>query len=446
MNWKQPGGNGASRTARRRPASSPIWPAPSSSSASICPSQAASRFPQQLPLRAAKAVHDLQELLKRWYSFYDGYLPDFTWWLKKPYDDSSKQLDEYAKYLREEVAHVTGKEEDPLVGEPIGAEALAAGIRREWLPYTADELIAIGEREFAFGEEEMKKAAKEMKLGDDWKAALARVKADYVPPGQQDELVARIAREATNFVTRRDLVTVPRLCEESWGLTMISPETLRTIPYAAYNGRQMMVAYASAEMKLDDKLMVMRGNNRHFTRLVIPHELIPGHHLQIYYQARIPERPFTTPFYVEGWALYWELRLWDLGWAQTPEDRIGMLFWRMTRAARVILTLKYHLGRMTPDEMVAFLMDRVGHEKLGARGEVRRFIQAEPLYQVGYLIGGRQILALHDEMTGPGKLSERAFHDAVLKQGPMPIELLRAALKGTPLPKDAKPEWRFAKP
>ncbi len=100
---------------------------------------------------------------------------------------------------------------------------------------------------------------------------------------------------------------------------------------------------------------------------------------------------------------------------------------------------------MTPDEMVAFLTDRVGHEKFGARGEVRRFIQAEPLYQVGYLIGGRQILALHDEMVGPGKLSERQFHDAVLKQGPMPIELLRAALTGTKLPKDAKPSWRFAK-
>ena len=285
-----------------------------------------------------------------------------------------------------------------------------------------------------------------MKLGDDWKAALARVKADYVPPGQQDELVARIAREATDFVKRRDLVTVPRLCEESWGLTMISPETLKTIPYAAYNGRQMMVAYANGEMKQDDKLMVMRGNNRHFTRLVIPHELIPGHHLQGYYASRGPERPFSTPFYVEGWALYWELRLWDLGWAQTPEDRIGMLFWRMTRSARVILTLKYHLGRMTPEEMVAFLIDRVGHEKLGARGEVRRFIQAEPLYQVGYLIGGRQILALHDEMVGPGKLSERQFHDAVLKQGCMPIELLRAALRGIPLPKDAKPSWRFAKP
>ena len=68
----------------------------------------------------------------------------------------------------------------------------------------------------------------------------------------------------------------------------------------------MMVAYANGEMKQDDKLMVMRGNNRHFTRLVIPHELIPGHHLQGYYAARGPQRPFSTSFYVEGWALYWE--------------------------------------------------------------------------------------------------------------------------------------------
>ena len=396
-------------------------------------------------LRAAGTLRELQEVLKRWYSFYDGYQPDFSWWLKKPQEDASKQLDDYGKYLREKIAGLQGKDEDPLVGEPIGAEALAAGMRHEWLPYTAEELIAVGEQEFAWCEGEMKKAAREMKLGDDWKAALARVKADYVPPGQQDELAGRIAREATAFVKRRDLVTVPPLCEESWSLTMIAPEMLKTVPYAAYNGRQVMVAYANGAMQQDDKLMVMRGNNRHFTRLCVPHELIPGHHLQGYYAARGPRRPFATPFYVEGWALYWECRLWDLGWARTPEDRIGMLFWRMTRAARVILTLKYHLGRMTPDEMVTFLIDRVGHEKLGARGEVRRFIQAEPLYQVGYLIGGRQLLALHDEMVGPGKLNERQFHDAVLRQGAMPIELLRAVLMGTALPKDAKPSWRFAK-
>jgi len=414
------------------------------------PKSADKKTTAAIALHAANEVRSLQDVLKRWYAFYDGYQPDFAWWVKKPYDDATKQLDDYAKQLREEIAGQKEKEDNPLVGEPIGADALAAAIRRQWLPYTADELIAIAERDFAWSETEMKKAAREMggapalRVDDDWKAALSRVKADFVPPGQQDALVAGIARESIAFVKRRDLVTVPQLCEESWGLTMISPETLRVIPYAAYNGRQMMVAYANAELKQADKLMVMEGNNRHFTRLVIPHELIPGHHLQQYYESRGSQRPFSTPFYVEGWALYWELRYWDLGWARTPENRIGMLFWRMTRAARVFLTLKYHLGRMTPDEMVAYLTDRVGHEKFGARSEVRRFISAEPLYQAAYLIGGRQLLALHGEMTGQGKLSERRFHDAVLKQGPMPIELLRAALTGTKLPKNAKPSWRFA--
>ncbi len=180
----------------------------------------------------------LQDTFKRWYSFYDGYQPDFAWWVKKPYDDAAKQLDDYAKQLREEIAGQKNKDDDPLVGEPIGPDALAGEIRRQWLPYTADELIAIGEREFAWCEQEMKKASREMNLGDDWKAALARVKADFVPPGEQDELVANIARESIAFVKQRDLVTVPPLCEESWGLTMISPETLQVIPYAAYNGRR----------------------------------------------------------------------------------------------------------------------------------------------------------------------------------------------------------------
>src|SRR5512145_2684988 len=138
----------------------------------------------------------------------------------------------------------------------------------------------------------------------------------------------------------------------------------------------MLVAYAKDEMSQEDKQMVMQGNNRHFTRIVTAHELIPGHHLQALSSAR--HRPyrsaFSTPFYVEGWPLYWEMRLWDLDYGQTPEDRIGMLFWRMHRSARIIVSLKFHLGRIKPEEMVKFLVERVGHEKFGATSEVRRFI------------------------------------------------------------------------
>ena len=235
------------------------------------------------------------------------------------------------------------------------------------------------------------------------------------------------------------------MCRESWRLAMVSPEGLKTLPYAAYGGRDMLVAYANAALDQDEKLMVMRGNNRHFMRLVTPHELIPGHHLQGFFGQRYNthRQLFGTPFYVEGWALYWELRLFDLGWAQTPEDRIGMLFWRMHRAARILVTLRYQLGKMTPAEMIEFLVQRVGHERLGATSEVRRFLTAEPLYQAGYLLGGLQLYSLNKELVGGGKMSETQFHGAVLRQNTIPIELLRASLLGLPLSRESKPGWKF---
>ncbi|MFA7003060.1 MAG: DUF885 family protein [Verrucomicrobiia bacterium] len=399
-----------------------------------------------LARRAAGAVAELRGALKKWFSFYDGYQPDFQWWVKKPYEEADKLLEDYAKFLREEVAGLKGKDEDPLVGDPIGADAVAEAIRFEFLPYTAEELIAIGERQMAWGEREMKAAARQMGCGDDWKAALAKVKADFVPPGQQDDFIGKTAREAIAFVKKHKFATVPPLCEETWRLTMMSPETMKTIPYAAYGGQNMMVAYAKDEMKQEDKLMVMSRNNRAFTHLTTAHELIPGHHLQNFQAARhnTHRRVFGTPFYVEGWALYCELRFWDLGWARAPQERIGMLFWRMNRAARIIVSLKFHLGQMKPAEMVEFLVNRVGHEKLGATSEVRRFVIAPPLYQAGYMLGGLQLRALHDEMVRPGKLTEQKFNDAVLMENAMPIELLRAALLKLPLARDMQPSWKFA--
>ncbi len=59
-------------------------------------------------------------------------------------------------------------------------------------------------------------------------------------------------------------------------------------------------------------------------------------------------RLFSTPFWGEGWALYWELLLWDKGFARSPENRVGMLFWRMHRCARIIFSLSFHLEKMTP--------------------------------------------------------------------------------------------------
>ena len=399
-----------------------------------------------LARRAASAIGEVRGTLKTWYTFYDGYQPDFSWWLKKPYDEANAALEGYAKLLKEDIAELKGKDEDPLLGDAIGRDALLRDLAVEMIPYTPEELIAIGEKEFAWCEAEMKKAAQQMGE-DDWKTALAKVKSHYVPPGQQDELVAQCARDAIAFVKTNHLVTVPPECEEVWRLTMISPEGQKTLPYAAYGGQSVMVAYAKDEMKHDDKLMAMRGNNRHYTRIVTAHELIPGHHLQNFVAARNREYRalFSTPFLVEGWSLYWETRLWELDYARTPEDKIGMLFWRMHRCARIIVSLKFHLGQMQPKEMVNFLVERVGHEKLGATSEVRRFIAGgySPLYQCGYMMGGLQLRALRQEIVGAGKMSDQEFNDTVLTYNTMPIELIRAGMLNLPLARDTKSSWRF---
>lgn len=398
-------------------------------------------------LRCAEVVDELRESLKRWFENYNGFVPEFGWWVDQPHDQLAKGLENYGKFLREEVAGIKGKDEDPLLGRAIGADLLKRQLGFEFIPYSPEELIAIAEREFAWCEARMKETAKEMKLGDDWKKALARTKAQFVKPGEQEALVREEGREAIAFVKSHELVGVPPDCEEWWGTRMLSPKEQKQIPYAAYSGHDMLVAYASEDMKHEDKLMSMRGNSRPFMHNVVPHELIPGHHLQNFMAARHRpyRRMFSTPFFVEGWALYWEMRLWDLGYHKTPEEKIGALFWRMHRCARIIVTLKFHLGQMKPDEMVKFLTDRVGHEKFGATSEVRRFIKGDysPLYQCGYMLGGMQLRALHQELTTDGKMSEQQFHDAVLELGPVPVELIRATMKDLPLNATYTAQWRF---
>jgi uncharacterized protein (DUF885 family) len=350
--------------------------------------------------------------------------------------------------LREKVAGVKDGADGPPVGDPIGEEALKAELAHEMVPYAPEEILAIAEREFAWCRAEAKKAAQEMGLGEDWKKALEKVKAEGVEPGKQDELVAAQAKEAIEFVRSRDLVTIPELCRDTWTLHMIPEGAQRFTPYAYYSGDGMGVAYPSSDMDHGRKLESMRGNNEHFSRIVTPHELIPGHHLERFQASR--NRPyrsmFRTPFLVEGWALYWEMRLWDLGWAKSPEDRIGMLFWRMHRCARIVVSVKFHLGHMTPEQMIDFLVQEVGHEKDGATSEVRRYVSGGygPLYQAAYMLGGLQLRALHRELVGGKKMTEREFHDGVLRQNAIPVRMIAAALRGESVPRNGASPWKFA--
>src|SRR5205085_5927608 len=283
--------------------------------------------------------------------------------------------------------------------------------------------------------------------GDDWKKALEKVKTMHVGPGEQPELIRSLAEEATQFVESRDLVTVPPLAKEIWRIEMMSPERQRVNPFFL-GGETIQVSYPTDTMDEDEKLMSMRGNSIPFARATVFHELIPGHHLQLFMNERYNahRRLFGTPFWIEGWALYWEMLMWDQGFPRTPEERVGMLFWRMHRAARILFSLRAHLGKMTPQEAVDFLVERVGHERANAEGEVRRSFNGSypPLYQAAYMLGGLQFRALRHELVDAGKMTDRQFHDAILQGGPMPVEMVRARLTGRKPGRDEAPGWRFA--
>jgi hypothetical protein len=265
----------------------------------------------------------------------------------------------------------------------------------------------------------------------DWREALERVKQRHVAPGEQPGLVVELADEAVHFLEARDLLTVPEGAKRDWRMTMLTPEYQLQAPFFL-GGQDVWVAFPTDGMPHERKLNALRGNNRHFSRAVVHHELIPGHHLQHWYAQRYSTHrsSFDSPFWTEGWALYWELRLYDMGFAATPEDRVGMLFWRSHRAARILFSLGVQSGRMTPDEAVELLVDRVGHERENAKAEVRRSIAGDygPLYQVAYLVGGWQFRALHEERVTRGGWSEREFHDRVMREGSMPIRFLRERL------------------
>ena len=401
---------------------------------------------KSLANRAAGEVEELARALQRWYDFRAGYDPLFTWWARVPYESLKKDLEAYAKELREKLAGLEEDDEETIIGDPIGRDALVQELATAWIPYTPEELIQVAEREFAWCETEMKRASNEMGLGDDWKQALERVKQDHVAPGEQPALIQALAREAWDYVEVNDLVSVPPLAKEVWRMNMLSPERQRTSPFFL-GGESILVSYPTDAMTHEEKLMSMRGNNRHFCRATVHHEVIPGHHLQGFMTDRYfaYRQMFSTPFWTEGWALWWEMLLWEKGYVATPEDRVGALFWRMHRCARIQFSLSFHLGKMTPQECIDFLVERVGHERENAEAEVRRSFNGDygPLYQIAYMIGALQFRGLYAELVRSGKMSARDFHDAVLRSGNMPIELVRARLADLPLTRDFRAGWRF---
>ncbi len=443
--------------------------------------------------RAAVRLTQLRASLRTWFNFYSLYDPKFAWWVDTEYKKADEALDAHAQALqtasglpaafdggtgaggrgagggrggRGETPQTPGggggagrggaavarpgapmgSNEELSGAGPAGNDALIDALQAAMIPYTPDELITLANREFAWCDKEMLRASREMGFGEDWKKALDTVKSKYVEPGQMIYLVRDLAHEAVEFIEKHELVTLPPLLKEDYWEEALTPQMQLTSPFFL-GGSVIQVASPASSQTIQERIESMRGNNIYFARATVFHELIPGHHMQGYMTQRYRayRSLFSTPFWTEGMAFYWEMLLWDLGFTHTPEQRIGALVWRMHRCARIIFSLSFHLRKMTPVECVQFLVERVGFEHANAEGEVRRSFNGSypPIYQCAYMLGALQFYNLHKELVGGGKMTNRAFHDAMYREGNMPVEMVRLALSGQKVTRDYRTSWKF---
>lgn len=396
--------------------------------------------------RARIATDEYRQALKAWFEQYDGYDPEFTWWVDLPYKNADKALADYSTFVKEKLIGIAPDDKTTIIGDPVGRDALMNELADALIPYTPEELIAIAQTEYDWCMREMLKASREMGFGDNWHAAVEKVKQMHVPPGEQPDLIRKLVEEGSDFVKKNDLVTVPPLAEETWRMIMMTPERQLVNPFFT-GGSEISVSYPTDTMTFDEREMSMRGNNIPFARATAFHEMIPGHFLQFYMAARYHpyRRAFETPFWHEGNSLWWEMLFWDKGFDRTPEERVGALVWRMHRSARIIFTISFHLGRWTPQQCIQSLIDNVGFEPDNAAAEVRRSFDGSvgPLYQSAYLLGALQFRALHHELVDSKKMTDREFHDAILQENSMPVELLRADLEHLPVTRDYAASWKF---
>ena len=330
-------------------------------------------------------------------------------------------------------------------GRPIGRQAIQLGLAEELIPYTPEQLLAVGEKQYAWCESEMKKASNELGCGDDWMAALEKVKTTHVAPGRQPDLIRDLMFQAVDYLRAHDMITVPEIERETLRMVMMTPQEQRYNPFFT-GGDVISVSYPTSTMTTRQKIESMRGNNPGFAHATAFHEMIPGHNMQSYMAARFGGgRGFGgTAFWTEGWPVYWETILYDMGFDATPEQRVGALFWRMHRCARIVFSLKFHLGQWSPQECIDYLVDKVGHERENAAAEVRRSFEGGfgPLYQAAYLLGALQLRELRKELVDSGAMDLKKFHDAIIQGNNMPIALLRLALGTRKLSPDMSLEWK----
>ena len=274
--------------------------------------------------------------------------------------------------------------------------------------------------------------------GKTWQDVADRLRADHPPAA---ELVGAYAAEmarARDFVAARGLAPIPDAPLD----VVPTPAFMRPIiPFAAYDSPG---AYSSdrtgwfyvtlPDPALPDRSQerILRDHCRYEIGVTALHEGFPGHHLQLVHAQQHPSdtrKNVWTPLTVEGWALYCEDMMGEEGFYRSEEERFFQRVHLLWRAVRVLLDVGLHTRGMTFQQAVEYMVTHLRVDHANAEAEVRRYC-AEAAYPLCYAVGRREILELRKDFQAArgDRFRLRAFHDALLRYGGLPVTLIRWGL------------------
>ncbi len=339
---------------------------------------------------------------------------------------------------------------EPGLWSAPGGDVLYRTQIRAWtsLPLSADELHRVGLEELAALDAQRRAIAGELGHGDDVAAARAAILADPADvPASGEALVAR-GRERVERATAAAGRAFGRLPAASCDVRPVEPFVECDAPPAFYfppaaDGSRPGIFYVNT-YDLPSRRLSRLASIAH-------HEAVPGHHFQISLEMEHPSLPafrrlgsrMTGAAFAEGWGLYSERLADELGLYDGPVERLAMLDAQAWRAVRLVVDTGIHALRWSRERSIELLIAEAGLTGTDAGIETDRYI-VQPGQALAYKVGQREIEQLRRAAeaaaaAGGRPFDLRAFHDAVLGHGSLPLatlarELPRWLAEGTPAP------------
>jgi hypothetical protein len=196
-------------------------------------------------------------------------------------------------------------------------------------------------------------------------------------------------------------------------------------PYAPDAKTILFLPAPSPEATAEQREAFFRDFNDHFNKMIVAHELIPGHYVQFKIAAHQPHKVrtiFPDPLYVEGWGTFCERLMLDNGWGG-PLERLAHFKKQLENIARTIVDVRVHTENMSREEVVRFVKDEALQGDQLAANMWTRAITTSPQI-TSYYLGYRKVRQAYDAAGSANgeKFELQKFMDGMMDLGPVNLE------------------------